>query len=90
MSTTVFENIPVIAGSNGINVSFRIFQANSTLDLQVETDQKTTTTALTVVEGSCSAATLTPTKNVRSGSVTSTHILNTRATSNRSSTRRQE
>ena len=66
-----------------------IFQANSTLDLQVETDQKTTTTALTVVDGSSATLTCTPAKSARSGSVTSARILNARGTPNRTSTRRR-
>ena len=53
----------------------------------METDQKTTTTALTVVDGSSSG--LTPSKTGRSGSVTTARILNTRSTPNRSSTRRR-
>ena len=70
-----------------LKLSFQhlLFQTNSTLDLQVETDQKTTTTALTVD----SAAALTPAKTARSGSVTSARILNTRGTPNRVSTRRR-
>ena len=58
------------------------FFQNSTLDLQVETDQKTTTTAL--------SACLETGKNGRSGSVTSTRPLGgTRGTPNRTSTRRR-
>lgn len=67
-----------------------IFQANSTLDVQVETDQKTTTTALTVVEGGVPASMLnTPAKSERSGSVSSARLLATRSTPNRASTRRR-
>ena len=58
---------------------------NSTLDLQVETDQKTTTTALSA----CLEVSAAGGKNGRSGSVTSTRPLGTRGTPNRTSTRRR-
>lgn len=63
------------------------FQAHSTVDVQVETDQKTNTTALTVMEG-CSASALTA-KCDRSGSVTSARLLSARGTPSRASTRRR-
>ena len=59
-------------------------QTNSINDVRVETDQKTTTTALTIVD-----ATLTPAGKSRSGSVTSARILGVRGTPNRASTRRR-
>ncbi len=67
------------------------FQAHSSLDVAVETDQKTTTTALTVVEGVNGPLTpaTTPAKCDRSGSVTSARLLSTRGTPNRASTRRR-
>ena len=57
------------------------------MDLPVETDPKTTTTALSACLEVSAAGGTSDSKNGRSGSVTSTRALGTRGTPHRTSTR---